>query len=438
MSSAKKAKIAFALALLLLSVSGIAAGIAIARLYRAETQVRHTYDVEVAIGDMEASLTEAGRTRVAYVDSGTSGTLENFDQSLTSVAAALARIRKLTSDNPAQQELCNLLEANANQRVTPSLASVDLRRLNKSDPQKQLQFTFEVAKAAFDTAAITRHMRQNEDRLLEQRSHLSELLLKTLPRILFVSFLVSGGMFWLHYHLLNRELRERRNAETQLRQLSLELMRVQDEEHRRFARELHDGLGQSLAAAKMMLESRPPRSAGETKIAEVSDLLGDVLSQTRTISHLFHPPFLDEIGFASAAQWLIEGYAQRMSVEVSADILRSDERLPRSLEFTLFRVLQEALNNIQRHTKTPKVEVSVRTEGDLVTLRVKDYGPGIPNKTLAALRSNHKQAGVGLTAMIERVKEQGGQLEVRSEETGTEIIVTIPLYAHTESQPAAL
>lgn len=167
-------------------------------------------------------------------------------------------------------------------------------------------------------------------------------------------------------------------------------------------------------------------------------MLGDVLSQTRTISHLFHPPFLDEIGFASAAQWLIEGYAQRMNVEVSADILRPDERLPRSLEFTLYRVLQEALNNIQRHTKTPKVEVSVRTEGDMVTLRVKDYGPGIPNKTLAALRSNHKHAGVGLTAMIERVKEQGGKLEVRSEETGTEIIVTIPLYAHTESQPVAL
>ena len=171
---------------------------------------------------------------------------------------------------------------------------------------------------------------------------------------------------------------------------------------------------------------------------EVTALLGDVLSQTRTISHLFHPPFLDEIGFASAAQWLIEGYAQRMSVEVIADILSADERLPRSLEFTLFRVLQEALNNIQRHTKTPKVEISVRTGGDLVILRVKDYGPGIPNKTLAALRSNHNHAGVGLTAMIERVKEQGGKLEVRSEETGTEIIVTIPLYAHTESQPAAL
>ncbi len=438
MSSSRIAKVALSLALLLLSASGIAAGIAIDRLYRAEAQVRHTYDVEVAIGDMEASLTEVGRDRVAYLDSETPENLQSFNQSVTRVAAALARIRKLTTDNPEQKQLCDRLEANANQRMAASQASVDLRRQNKSDPQKQVQLTSEVARAAFDTAAITKQMRQNEDQLLEQRSRLSDLLLKTLPGILFVSFLFSAGMFWIHYHLLNRELRERRIAETQLRQLSLELMRVQDEEHRRFARELHDGLGQSLAAAKMMLEARPPGSAGDAKIAEVSALLGDVLSQTRTISHLFHPPFLDEIGFASAAQWLIEGYAQRMNVEVSADILRPDERLPRSLEFTLYRVLQEALNNIQRHTKTPKVEISVRTETDSVTLRVKDYGPGIPNKTLAAFRSNHNHAGVGLTAMKERVKEQGGKLEVRSEETGTEIIVTIPLCVHTESQPATL
>ena len=190
--------------------------------------------------------------------------------------------------------------------MSPSQASVNLRQQNDSDPRKQLELNVAVAKAAFDTAAITRQMRKNEDQLLAQRSQLSELLLKTLPGILFVSFLLSGGMFWLHYDLLNRELRERRNAETQLRQLSLELMRVQDEEHRRFARELHDGLGQSLAAAKMMLESRPSGSAGESKIVEVTALLGDVLSQTRTISHLFHPPFLDEIGFASAAQYWVD------------------------------------------------------------------------------------------------------------------------------------
>jgi CHASE3 domain sensor protein len=164
MSSRRIAKVALSLALLLLSASGIAAGIAIDRLYRAETLVRHTYDVEVAIGDMESSLTEVGRNRVAYLDSGKPEALLSFNQSVTVVSAALARIRKLTSDDPAQQELCHRLEANANQRVVPSQASVDLRRQNNSDPQKQLQFTFEVAKAAFDTAAITRQMRRNEDK----------------------------------------------------------------------------------------------------------------------------------------------------------------------------------------------------------------------------------------------------------------------------------
>jgi two-component system NarL family sensor kinase len=204
-------------------------------------------------------------------------------------------------------------------------------------------------------------------------------------------------------------------------------MRVQDEEHRRFARELHDGLGQNLAGAKMMVDALANGDSGNSQISAVSALLDDALSQTRTISHLFHPPFLDEIGFASAARWLIEGYEQRMGVAVSANIPQSEQRLPPNLELTLYRVLQEALNNIQRHSRSDKAEVDVKMDGQWVTLRVRDYGMGIPGETLAALGSNGKQAGVGLTGMKERVKEQGGKLEIKSEATGTEIIVNIPI-----------
>src|SRR5712671_1069691 len=318
MSSSQKAKIALALALLLLSLSGIAAGLAIARLYRAETLVRLNYDVEVAIGDLESRLTEVGRTRLEYVISPTPESLKSFEAAISKVGAALARVRELTNDNPAQRILCERLESIANQRVALSRDSVELMQQNRSDAKKQSQITYVAAKGAFETAAIVEQMRQNEDRLLEQRSHLSQLLFTTIPGILCISFLLSAGMFWLHYRMLNRELRERTLAESQLRQLSLQLMRVQDEEHRRFARELHDGLGQNLAGAKMMVDALADGNSGNSQISAVSALLDDALSQTRTISHLFHPPFLDEIGFASAARWLIEGYEQRMGVAVSA------------------------------------------------------------------------------------------------------------------------
>ena len=115
-------------------------------------------------------------------------------------------------------------------------------------------------------------------------------------------------MFCLHYYLLNREFRERKEAENQLRHLSVQLMRVQDEEHRRFARELHDGVGQTLAAAKMIATHAPAGISRNPQTAELTALLDDAIKQTRTISYLFHPPLLDELGFSSAAKWLIQGY----------------------------------------------------------------------------------------------------------------------------------
>ena len=141
MFSSRKAKIALALALLLLSLSGIAAGLAIARLYRAESLVRHSYDVELAIGDLESTLTDVGRTRVAYVNSPTPESLKSFFTAVGNVGSALAGIRQLTSDNPAQQALCDRLEKNANQRVAASRESVELKQQNRSDPEKDTPCT---------------------------------------------------------------------------------------------------------------------------------------------------------------------------------------------------------------------------------------------------------------------------------------------------------
>jgi signal transduction histidine kinase len=429
MSRSQRAKIALALALLLLCLSGIAAGFVIDRLYDAETQVHHTYDVEVAIGDVEASLTTVGRIRVAYINSPTPETLQGFEDAVKEVGVALANLRQL-AHTPAQQVLVDRLQAVADRRVGISRQSVELIQQNQSTPEKQLQVNSAVAKTAYDTAAVSQEMRRND--LLQQRSNLSKLLFDTTLAILTVSFLLAALMFQVHYRLLNRELVERRGAENQLRQLSLQLIRAQDEERRRFARELHDGLGQTLVGAKIMADTLLIGNAGDRQVTELANILNDAISQTRTISYLFHPPLLDEAGFASAAKWLVDGYAQRMGVDVSANLPRPAERLPRGVEITLYRVLQEALNNVHRHSHSTKADVSLQTDANWTTLRVKDYGRGIPKEILAAFRANGTQGGVGLTGMKERVKEQGGQLEIRSDEKGTEVIATIPLSANAE------
>jgi signal transduction histidine kinase len=412
----------------------MAAGLVISRLYLAETQVRHSYDIEVAIGDLESTLTEVGRTRIAYVNSPSAENLKAFNDIVNNVDGAFTRIRQLTVDNSEQHALIGRLQTIANSRVIPSRESVELAERNQSTPEKQAQITSEIAKGAFETSITTQQIRRNEDNLLQKRNQLSKLLFTVSLIVLSVSFLLSAGMFWLHYRLLNRELRERRSTENQLRQLSLQLIRVQDEEHRRFARELHDGVGQTLTGAKMMADALLAGNSSYAQISELSALLDDALTQTRTISYLFHPPFLDEMGFSSAARWLVDGYARRTGLTISANIPSSEDRMPRSLEFTLYRVLQEALNNIQRHSGSDKAEVSVQIDAKCVTLQVKDYGQGIPGDMLIEFNSSGTRAGVGLMSMKERVKEQGGDLEIRSHATGTEILVKIPISAHLVSE----
>lgn len=433
MSPSPKAKITLVLALFLLSLTGVAAGVIIFRLYRAQSSVRHTYDVEVAIGDLESSLTQAGQSRVVYVNSPTPESLSGFWEALNNVASALARIRRLTSDNPSQRGLVDHLESDLNLWIASCKQLVELKRRNQYTPVRELQLNSEVAGTAFDIARITEQMKRNEKTLLEQRTVRSRALFTAIVGVLAISFVLSAFMFWLHYHLLRREFRERREAENQLRELSVQLMRVQDEEHRRFARELHDGVGQTLAAAKMMLPHSPPAHSDAPWAAELSILLNDAISQTRTMSYLFHPPLLDEIGFSSAAKWLIDGYAQRTGLNVHANIPQPGARLPRSLELTLYRVLQEALNNIHRHSDSSRAEVSLQIDSNSVTLRVKDFGKGIASDTLAALQTNATQAGVGLLGMKERVREQSGELKIGSHAMGTEIVVKIPYSPRVEA-----
>jgi signal transduction histidine kinase len=218
---------------------------------------------------------------------------------------------------------------------------------------------------------------------------------------------------------------------SELQNLSQRLLKVQDEERRKLARDLHDSTGQTLAALKIVVSfleaSGQPDPSARAIVAEVRLLADQAIREIRTMSYLLHPPLLDEVGFACAAEWYVEGFAKRSGIDVSADFSRG-ERLPKNMELALFRVLQESLTNVHRHSGATAVTVVFQQKPDRVILKIQDSGRGISAEHLAVLRQTGAESGVGLAGMRERMNELTGRLEIESGAGGTTIRATVPLY----------
>ena len=243
---------------------------------------------------------------------------------------------------------------------------------------------------------------------------------------------------WIAKHLrLSRAYSElealtaERTAE--LQKLTQRLLKVQDDERRKLARDLHDTTGQTLAALKMsaslLQENCKQAPAALAIVSDIVQLADQAIEEIRTMSYLLHPPLLDEVGFACAAEWYIEGFAKRSGIKVRADIGNSRERLPQRVEIALFRVLQESLTNIHRHSGASDATVHFQHEVDAVILEVRDFGRGIPEERLGLLHRVTAETGVGLAGMRERLHELNGTLEIESDESGTSMRATVPLYA---------
>jgi len=229
-----------------------------------------------------------------------------------------------------------------------------------------------------------------------------------------------------------------RNAESAYRRLSSRLLRLQDEERRRIAREMHDSLGQYLTALKINLEvagaSREEQKAD--LLAECIQLANSCLTETRTLSHLLHPPLLDEAGLSSAVRWYVTGFAERSGIKVNLDMPADFARLPVPIETALFRVLQESLTNIHRHARSPAADIHMHVIDGHVKLEVRDYGAGIPTHILKRFRQSGT-TGVGLAGMRERIYELGGQLDIRAETQGTTVSASIPIQVEASQSSAA-
>jgi len=151
------------------------------------------------------------------------------------------------------------------------------------------------------------------------------------------------------------------------------------------------------------------------------------MAETRTLSHLLHPPLLDEVGFASAASWFVDGFSQRSKINVSLEVPEAMERLPREVELALFRVLQEGLTNVHRHSGSKSALVQVKVESVAASMAIHDYGKGIAQTMLDEFRRSSTGTGVGLAGMRERVVDLGGTLTLDSDGQGTCLRVEMPL-----------
>jgi len=229
---------------------------------------------------------------------------------------------------------------------------------------------------------------------------------------------------------LESEIADRKRAEDRLRELTGRLLRTQDEERRRMARDLHDSAGQTLVVLGLKLaELQNAVASVDPRIADMASTAqkysDDLSQEIRTLSYLLHPPLLDEAGLPSALRWYVEGFSERSKIGVDLDLSGELGRLPKELELVIFRVVQESLTNVHRHSESSSATVSLVRSQHAVEFTISDAGRGITAQRLQELHA--ARAGVGVRGMEERLRQFGGTLNVSSDSSGTRVTGMLPL-----------
>jgi signal transduction histidine kinase len=252
-----------------------------------------------------------------------------------------------------------------------------------------------------------------------QRGAVDYVSVPVIPELLRAKVSVFAELF--------RRAMQLRKLNVELRRLSGRLITMQDEERRRIARELHDGLGQELVAAKLLLHRSQQTKSDEIRQEAVDDavkIIEEGIQQVRSMSHLLHPPLLDEVGLLSALRWYVDGFAQRSGIETSIEVDPPDfPRLPAELETAIFRIVQESLSNVFRHSQARKAHVGLSVEDGHVVTRVRDDGRGVTESVSEQLPGS---IGIGIGGMSQRAKEFGGELRILPGHPGTVVEILIP------------
>jgi PAS domain S-box-containing protein len=258
---------------------------------------------------------------------------------------------------------------------------------------------------------------------------------------------VSNDVLWIHGEavpLLDKngevemlgasysDITEWKQAQEALHQLSTRLLQLQDEERRRLGRELHDVLAQSVMAVNLDLaqvarSSVPLDKQAKRALSEARSVLGEMSREIRTLSYMLHPPVLDELGLASAIQEYATGFGARSGIALEVDLQAGFGRLAQEAETALFRIVQESLSNVQRHSGSQTARIRLRVDSDCIELQVSDQGRGMDQRVVERGSNAKTRLGVGILGMRERMAQLGGKLEVESSSSGTTVRATIPL-----------
>jgi len=244
---------------------------------------------------------------------------------------------------------------------------------------------------------------------------------------------------------VSHDITEQVRAEEELRQLSSRLLQLQELERRRIARDLHDSVSQRLLAINLSLAQLGKSDDVRTKrsrqiLADARRTVRDLSKEIRSLSYLLHPPLLDELGLASAIEEYAKGFSQRSGIELKFEMPFDVGRLPRESEMALFRIVQEALGNIQKHSGSSRGRIRLAREGDDVTLEIIDEGRGMSRENLSKQPTGSGTLGVGILGMRERMRQLGGRLEIISINRGTTVKAVLPLGGednHAGSHPAS-
>jgi len=428
------------LAALLFLATAIVGWIVVERMHDSQRLVLHTYEVRgqirqarMCVLDLSSRIATALRMNDAYY---LAGVAEDFDRQRDSLSA----LRKLTRDNPVQQERLSEIEpllAELRSRTGSCENSLTCLPASESAQQALLRSAWDRKE---QMAAILEAMEREEDRLLRERLADWSGHFRLMIAVLASSFVTAVILTFFNLRSLFNEAQRRSRSEELIREhmdsyraLSGRILELQDSERRRIARELHDSVGQYLAGVRLQL-TQLERLCGDHSLnikahfAETTDLVDRSLSEVRTISHLLHPPLLDELGLYSAARWYVEGFAKRSNIEAHLTVDDFAGRLHKDSELALFRVLQEALTNVHRHSNARRVRVEMSCKDGIATLQITDNGHGISPGLLRRFQEGHG-GGIGLAGMRERLADLRGKLRVESDASGTTIRASVPVDA---------
>lgn len=423
-------------AMLLLAATGALGLITVQRLQSGRELVLHTYRVRGLLKDLRADIGESHAGFDLYLLSRNPNEARDLEQESSDQLQAFDELLRLSRDNPEQQarleEFRQLLQKDIDQ-LRECVAHTNCLGTSASSKTDE---TAVISARRRTMSDMLRNMEDIEAQLLQGRLAMLDRLYLRLVIILVGSFLLAVILLGYNIQLLFKEIErrkelediEKRNAES-YRMLSGRILELQDLERRKIARELHDSVGQFLAGLKLNLSRLQRRetesSQNRSLLTESIDLTERAITEVRTISHLLHPPLLDELGFQSAARWYVEGFAKRSGMQVELKVMETAERLAREVELALFRVLQESLTNVHRHANASRVDIEMKCPQDKVILSVRDNGNGISRSVLEKFRAR-QAGGIGLAGMRERLAELGGWLELESGPNGTQLRAILP------------